>query len=133
MNQTSPEPTAGLTARSGLVVTSANTAIALGSGDLPVVATPRLIALCEQATCLAVEGAIADGSTTVGTRVEFEHTAASPVGAEVVACAELLAVEGRRLRFAVRVTAGEHEVGRGTVERVIVVRDRFLGRLADPM
>ena len=133
MNQTSPEPTAGLSARSGLVVTSADTAIAFGSGALPVVATPRLIALCEQATCRAVDGVIADESTTVGTRVEFDHTAASPVGAEVVAIAELLAVEGRRLRFAVRVTDGGHEVGHGIVERVIVMRDRFLSRLADPV
>ncbi|MEH3033789.1 MAG: thioesterase [Aeromicrobium erythreum] len=110
-------------------VTDADTASALGSGDLAVLATPRLLAWCEEATCAALD--LPAERTSVGTRVDLEHLAASPVGATVRARAEVVHEDGRLLRF--RVTA--HDVERdtllasGEVRRVVVDRERFLSRL----
>ena len=82
-------------------VTDADTAAAVGSGSLPVLGTPRLLAWCEAATCAAVDPTLAEGSTSVGTRVELEHRAASPVGAEVQVTASSSYVDGRLHRFSV--------------------------------
>ena len=113
------------------VVAHGDTAVALGSGGLPVLATPRLLAWCEAATCRAVEGGLPPGSSSVGTSVQLEHLAASAVGERVTVRAELLVVEGRRLRFRVEATDAVGTVlGRGTVERVVVDDARFLARLA---
>jgi fluoroacetyl-CoA thioesterase len=112
----------GLSARVELTVTDADTAISLGSGDVPVLGTPRLVALCEEATVAAVAAALEPGQTTVGTRVELDHLAPSRVGERVAAEAELTQVDGRRLTFDVRVG----EVARGRVHRVVVDRDRFV-------
>ncbi|HYN66523.1 MAG TPA: hotdog domain-containing protein [Ornithinibacter sp.] len=112
------------------VVAGADTAVALGSGGLPVLATPRLLAWCEAATCRAVEGGLARGSSSVGTSVRLEHLGASAVGERVTVAAELVAVDGRRLRFEVEATdAAGVVVGRGTVERVVVDDQRFLAGL----
>jgi predicted thioesterase len=81
------------------VVADADTAEAMGSGNLPVLATPRLLALAEAATVAAVTPQLADGLTTVGTAVSLEHRKASPLGAEIVVEAELTEVDGRRLVF----------------------------------
>lgn len=118
----------GLRATVPLVVTDADTAPALGSGDVPVLATPRLVALAEQATVAAVGPALAAGETTVGTRVELDHLAATGVGREVTATATLEGVAGRALRFAVEVREGDAVVARGAVHRVVVDRERFLAR-----
>src|SRR6202050_4833476 len=83
-----------------------DTAAALGSGDVPVLGTPRLLALAEAATVRGLDGALAPGQTSVGTRVRVEHTAASPVGMRVTLTAELTAVDGRRLAFAVEAVDG---------------------------
>ena len=124
------EPTAGQRAEITVVVGEADTATALGSGDVPVLATPRLLALAEAATVRAVAGALAAGQTSVGTSVRLEHTAASPVGMRVTVVAELTAVDGRRLTFRVEaIDAAGTVAGLGTVERVVVDRDRFLARL----
>ena len=120
--------TAGLAARVELTVTDADTAQALGSGDVPVLATPRVLALAEAATVAATAAKLTPGTTTVGTRVELEHTAASPVGAIVTATATLAKVDGRRLLFEVRVTAGERTVAEGRIERVLVDRRQFVAR-----
>lgn len=113
-----------------MVVGDADTAIAFGSGDVPVLATPRVVALCEEATCAAVTSALDAGQTTVGTRVELEHLAATAVGATVTATATVEAVDGRALRFAVTATDETGRLlARGTVERVAVDRQRFLDRL----
>jgi fluoroacetyl-CoA thioesterase len=114
------------------VVTDDDTAIALGSGDLAVLATPRLLAWFEEATCSAV--GLDDASTSVGTRVEMEHLAASPVGSEVTATATVVHRDGRLVRF--QVVA--HDVAgtvlaTGEVQRVVVDRDRFLARLDQPL
>jgi fluoroacetyl-CoA thioesterase len=120
--------TAGLTARVELTVTDADTAQALGSGDVPVLGTPRLLALAEAATVAATAAKLAPGTTTVGTRVELDHTSASPVGATVTAHATLAKVDGRRLLFEVKVTAGEVTVGEARIERTLVDRQRFVTR-----
>ncbi len=114
-------------------VSDADTAVALGSGDLAVLATPRLIAWCEEATCAAID---LDGATTsVGTRIELEHLAASKVGAVVTATATIITRDGRMVRFQVVAHDGAGTVlASGEVRRVIVDRDRFLSRLsADPV
>jgi predicted thioesterase len=111
-------------------VTEADTAAALGSGSLPVLATPRLLAWIEAATCVALEPVIGAGRTSVGTRVDLQHSGASPVGAEVVVSADPSYSDGRLHRLRV---SGRHTDGRivatGEVTRVVVDIDRFLGRL----
>jgi fluoroacetyl-CoA thioesterase len=119
----------GLCATIELVVSEADTAIALGSGDVPALATPRLLALAEEATVAAVAGALEPGATTVGHRVTLEHRRATPVGARVRAEAVLVEVDGRSLTFQVAVSDGSGPVGEATVVRVVVDRGRFLERL----
>ncbi len=112
-------------------VTEQDTAAALGSGSLPVLATPRLLAWCEAATCAAIEDALREGETSVGTRVSLEHLAASPVGAELEVTATSAYVDGRLHRFTVaaRHTGDGRLVGSGEVTRVVVDAARFLSRL----
>jgi fluoroacetyl-CoA thioesterase len=123
----------GLHAEVELTVTDADTAAAVGSGDVPVLATPRLVALAEAATVAAVSAGLDAGQTSVGTLVRLEHLRASAVGSRVRVRAELVDVDGRQLRFDVTATdadsAAGHVVGRGEVVRAVVDRQRFLGRL----
>ncbi len=111
-------------------VTEADTAEALGSGSLPVLATPRLLAWCERATCASVEPVLGEGASSVGTRVDLQHVAASPVGAEVIVTSDPSYADGRLQRFRV---SGRHTDGRvvatGEITRVVVDVDRFIGRL----
>ncbi len=121
--------TTGRTAEVSFTVTDADTAAALGSGDLAVLATPRLLAWCEAATCAAA-GDLAEGSTSVGTRVELDHLVPSAVGRRVRVLAVLTRVDGRRLGFEVTAAHEDGEVvGRGVVGRVVVDSERFLARL----
>jgi predicted thioesterase len=121
----------GLTATVQLTVTVDDTALALRSGDLAVLATPRVLALLEEATVAAVAPALAPGQTTVGTHVELDHLTPTVVGVTVLAHARLAAVDGRRLRFEVSLTVGTSaEAARGFVDRVVVDRERFLARAA---
>ena len=108
------------------MVTDADTAVAHGSGDVPVLATPRVVALCEEATCLAVRDELPDGDTTVGMRVQLDHLSPTRVGAAVTADATLEKVEGRRLTFTVSVSDDRGLVAAGKITRVIVSADRFL-------
>lgn len=113
-------------------VTDADTAEALGSGSMPVLGTPRLLAWCEAATCEVVDRSAEAGRTSVGTRVQLEHVGASPVGARVDVTATVTYVDGRLVRFEVVAahTDGDQQVvGHGEVTRVVVDRDRFLSRL----
>ncbi|HET6817563.1 MAG TPA: hotdog domain-containing protein [Mycobacteriales bacterium] len=119
--------TPGRTGRASLVVSEDDTAIALGSGDVGVLGTPRVVALCEEATVAAVRDALAPDETTVGVRVEVEHLRPSLPGATVTATATLEAVEGRRLRFAVAAEEEGQLVARGTVDRALVSRALFGG------
>ena len=109
-------------------VAEADTATALGSGDVPVLATPRVLALLEAATVAAVAPALADGQTTVGTRISLEHQAPTPIGRTVTASARLVAVDGRRLSFEVTLADGATVAAFGTVERIVVDRARFIAR-----
>lgn len=113
-------------------VTDEDTALAVGSGSLPVLGTPRLLAWCEAATCAAVEDELAPGETSVGTRVSLEHLAASPVGAEVEVSAEPAYTDGRLRRFTVaaRHVADGKVVASGEVTRVVVDSERFLARIS---
>jgi fluoroacetyl-CoA thioesterase len=122
----------GASASASLIVTAADTAAALRSGDLPVLATPRLLALCEEAAVTALAPCLDEGETTVGGRVELEHLAPSAPGALVEATAVLAGVDGRRLTLAVTARQGETVVGRGTIHRVVVDRRRFLARVDGP-
>jgi fluoroacetyl-CoA thioesterase len=118
----------GLSAQVTLTVTEADTAQALGSGDVPVLATPRLLALAEAATVRATARHLPTGTTTVGTRVELEHLSATPVGGSVSVEATLSTVDGRRLGFTVTGYDGETVAARGTVQRILVDRERFVSK-----
>ena len=132
----------GLLAELRIVVSEADTAIAAGSGDVPVLATPRLLALAEAASVAAIAPHLAAELTSVGTAASLEHRRASPVGAEIVVEAELTEVAGRRLVFSFIVRHSPSEpgaeaeedlvVGAGTLERVVVDREKFLARLVRP-
>lgn len=119
----------GLTHVSRVAVDEHNTAIALGSGDMPVFATPAMMALMENAAMLAVAQELPEGSTTVGGHIESSHIKPSPLGSEVEASATLEKVEGRKLFFKVVAHQGETVVGEGTHLRFIVDRDKFLSKL----
>jgi fluoroacetyl-CoA thioesterase len=119
-------------ARLTFTVTDDDTAAALGSGSLPVLGTPRLLAWCEAATCAALEASLPPGGTSVGTRVALDHLAASPVGQQVEVTASASYVDGRLHRFtvAVRHLGGNGKVvGTGEITRVVVDAERFLSRL----
>jgi predicted thioesterase len=107
-------------------VTEAMTAERLGSGDVPVLGTPAILALVEAAAVAAVADTLEPGQTTVGASVELDHVAPTGVGAEVAATAGLVEVDGRRLRFSFEVTDPAGPIARGNHVRVIVDRDRFL-------
>lgn len=110
------------------VVGDDDTALAVGSGDLPVLGTPVVLAWCEEATCAALE--LPPGQTSVGTRVDLEHLAASPVGTEVTATATVIHTDGRLVRFQVAaLDAGGTLLASGEIRRVIVDRERFMGRI----
>ena len=116
----------GRSAALELVVTEDDTAIAVGSGDVPVLATPRILALCEEACVAAVASALDDATTTVGMRAQLDHVAPVRVGSKVRAEVQLDKVEGRRLGFTVSVSDACGLVAAGRVTRVIVNRDEFL-------
>jgi fluoroacetyl-CoA thioesterase len=116
----------GLEAAFRYTVTEADTAAALGSGEVPVLATPRVLALAERATVKAVAGALEAGATTVGMRVELDHLAPSPVGAELAVRAVLERVQGRRLVFAVALVDGGRPVAQGLITRVVVDAAAFV-------
>jgi fluoroacetyl-CoA thioesterase len=118
----------GLRAGFDHTVADQDTAVALGSGDVPVLGTPRVLALAEAATVAATAPKLDTGLTTVGVRVELDHRAATPVGRSVLAEAILTKVDGRRLLFEVVVRAGDAIAAECRVERVVVDRHRFLER-----
>ncbi|CAB4574063.1 MAG: thioesterase family protein [Actinomycetes bacterium] len=115
----------GLRGEATMVVTEADTARALKSGTVEVLGTPRLIALCEEATCAALAGRLPEGQTTVGMRVQIDHLQPTAVGQEVVAEATLEKIDGRRLMFTVSASDTRGLVAAGKVTRVLVEVDRF--------
>ncbi|HEY2674945.1 MAG TPA: thioesterase [Rugosimonospora sp.] len=118
----------GLATRVQLTVTDADTAQSLGSGDVPVLGTPRALALAEAATVALTAGRLPEGATTVGVRVELDHLLATAVGGLVVAEAVLAEIDGRRLTFVVTLRQGEQVAARVQVERVVVDREAFVAK-----
>ena len=128
-----PAPLAvGLTETLERTVSDDDTAEAVGSGSLPVLGTPRLLAWCEAATCAAVAPHLEAGQTTVGTRVSIEHLAPSPVGSVLSISASIVHVDGRLLRFSVAARQDGKLVGSGEVTRVLVDAERFMARVGSP-
>ena len=125
-----PEPlAAGLAASIERTVQEGDTALAVGSGSLPVLGTPVLLAWCEAATCAAIAASLREGSTSVGTRVSVEHLAPSAVGAVLSVNAGVVHVDGRLVRFTVAARQDGKLVGSGEVTRVVVDAEKFLSRL----
>jgi fluoroacetyl-CoA thioesterase len=121
------------TATLTFTVTDDDTAAAVGSGDLPVLGTPRLLAWSEAATCAAIAEELDAARTSVGTRVSLQHRSASAVGAQVRVTATVVHRDGRLVRFeVVAVDSHDNVVGHGEVTRLVVDRERFLGRLTRP-
>jgi predicted thioesterase len=120
--------TPGLTAQVELTVAEADTAQWLGSGDVPVLGTPRVLALAEAASVAATARQLPPGTTTVGTRADVRHLIATPIGRRVTARATLAAVDGRTLTFEVVVREGDRVLAEVRVERAVVDRQRFIER-----
>lgn len=121
-------PRTGSNATIELVVTEADTAIAHRSGDVPVLATPRVIALCEQAAFTAVAPDLEPGQTTVSMKVQIDHLAPSAVGKTVIAEAAVEKIQGRRILFTVSVHDDHGLIAVGRVTRVVVAVDDFLAK-----
>lgn len=119
----------GLRYESRTMVSTANSAKTLGSGDMDVFATPAMVALMENAAMLAVAAELPEGSATVGTQMNTSHIKASPLGAVITASAELTAVDGRKLTFAVKAWDEKGVIGEGEHTRFVVDRARFLSKL----
>ena len=120
--------TVGQKGRAGSVVTPQNTADAVGSGLVPVFATPFMVALMENAAVNAVQESLEAGQGTVGTRLDVTHDAATPIGMKVWAEAEVTAVEGKKITLAVRAFDEAGPIGGGTHERFLITVDRFLAK-----
>ena len=123
------EIVAGLTGELEHIVSEADTATRWGSGLAPVFSTPALVGLMESAAVAALSGHVPAGQTTLGTRIDVHHLAATPVGMKVRARAELTAVEGRKLTFKIQAWDDVELIGKADHERVVVDEARFLARL----
>ena len=121
----------GLTGEVVRRVTEDITAHAMGSGGVHVLGTPAMLMLMEQAALEAVQVHLESGQTTVGTRLDVRHLAATPVGMDVTARARLVAVDGRKLTYEVEADDAREPIGAGTHERFVVDSDRFLSRVAE--
>ena len=120
--------TVGSKGRSESVVTEHNTACAVGSGLVPVFATPYMVALMENAAVNAVQGALEQGQGTVGTRLDVTHDAATPIGMKVLAEAEVTAVDRKKITLSVKAYDETGPIGGGVHERFVIDTDRFLSR-----
>jgi fluoroacetyl-CoA thioesterase len=120
----------GLQGHSDIVVAPEHLASRWKSGGVDVLSTPQLVGLMELAALSAVDHLLPAGWLTVGTRVDIEHLAATSLGQAVTAQATLTAVDGRRLSFEVIASDGAGVIGRGSHQRYIVQRDRFLASAA---
>ena len=127
------EITVGMKGEVGTLVEREDTAKEVGSGSLLVYATPCMVALMEGAACEAIQEALSDTQTTVGTELNIQHISATPVGLEVRAEAEVTAVEGKVITFEVKAFDEAGEIGRGTHKRVIVNTQKFLEKAYDKL
>ena len=118
----------GIKGEKSVAVIIENTALAMGSGTLRVFATPAMIALIEGCCAESVEDYLPEGITSVGTKIDVEHLAASPLGAGIYCKSTLTAVDGRKLDFSVEVYDNAGLIGRGTHTRFTVDAQRFLDK-----
>lgn len=116
----------GLSAELTVTVTESDSAASYDSGLMPVLSTPHLVALMERTARQAIEPELSEGENNVGIRVDIKHLAATPVGMEVRIRAELLEVDGRRLRFRVEAWDSQDKIGEGYHERFIIDTERFI-------
>ena len=116
----------GRTGEARAMVTEENTALKFGSGTIKVYATPAMIGLMEKASINCVDSSLPQGFASVGTKVEVKHLAATPVGMEVVAEAELIEEDGPKLKFRITAYDGKEKIGEGTHNRYIIKLDEFL-------
>ena len=119
----------GLKHTSQLTVTDDVTAVKMGSGDMPVLATPAMMALMENAAMLAVADELPEGCTTVGGHIASSHLKPSKVGDTVTATAEVVKVDGKKIEFKVLAYSGDVLIGEGTHLRFVVDRERFMSKL----
>ena len=120
----------GITYKKTETVCEKNTAGAMGSGLLPVYATPAMILLLEAACAESVAPFLEEGTTTVGTKLDIEHVAATPIGMDVTCECELLEIDRRRLVFKVEITDKAGIIGKGTHERFIVASEKFMEKVS---
>lgn len=122
------EITVGMNAKVETLVEREDTALEVGSGSLLVYATPCMVALMEGAACEAIASALPEGKTSVGTMLNISHLSATPVGLEVYAEAEVTAVEGNTITFAVAAYDESGKIGEGTHQRAVISSQRFLDK-----
>lgn len=122
--------TAGMRHKAEEIVTEKNTAVAMGSGSLPVYATPAMTCLMEKAAAELLEKELPEGWTSVGISLQIKHNAATPIGLKIQAEAELTEVDGRRFVFTVRAFDEREEIGCGQHERFAVATEKFLAKAA---
>lgn len=127
------EITVGMKGEVGTLVEREDTAMEVGSGSLLVYATPCMVALMEGAACEAIASTLPETKTSVGTELNISHLSATPVGLEVRAEAEVIAVEGNTITFAVSAYDEAGKIGEGTHKRVIVSSQRFLDKAYDKL
>lgn len=120
----------GLKGRAEALVTEENTAQSVGSGTLPVFATPWMCALMEKAAWTAIAPALNDGESTVGTKLSIAHASATPIGLRVWTESEVTLVDGKRIEFKVSAFDEKGLIGEGTHERFIITDERFLAKAA---
>jgi predicted thioesterase len=125
-----PEPTPGLFAELEHTVTDTDTASHWGSGGLPVFSTPALVGLMEGAAVVALAGHLPTGQTTVGGHIDVRHMAATPVGMQVRARAELTAIEGRKLVFKVQAWDEVEMIGEANHDRFMIDEMKFMAKVA---
>ncbi len=118
----------GMTGEASTLAEREDTAAEVGSGSLLVYATPCMVALMEGAACDAIESALGEGETTVGIELHICHTAATPVGMEVSAKAEVTAVDGKIITFSLHAYDESGEIGSGIHKRAVVNAQRFLDK-----
>jgi fluoroacetyl-CoA thioesterase len=118
----------GLNAEISMTVTESDTAARWGSGLVPVLGTPSLVGLMENAAVKALEGHLPEGRTTVGGRIDVQHLAATPIGMRVRARAELKTIEGRKLIFQIETWDEEEKIGEALHERYVINTEKFIAR-----
>ncbi len=116
----------GIIGESKTIVNDKNTAISLGSGGIPVFATPAMIALMENAALNSVSGFLPEGNSTVGIQINTSHIAATPVGMEVTAKSELVQIDGKKLTFKIEAFDEKEKIGEGVHERFVINVDKFM-------